>query len=75
MSLGWEVLEADERGKRPVLLPDPPQSATTPPPPPPPSSRRVLFYMPHCPQRLYSNVLWANWTPQALARLLILGNR
>ena len=25
-------------------------------------SRCTLFYMPHCPMRLYSNVLWAHWS-------------
>ncbi|KJE92183.1 SRR1-like protein, variant [Capsaspora owczarzaki ATCC 30864] len=34
----------------------------------------TLFYMPHCGGRLYNNLLWANWSPAALARVLILGN-
>ena len=34
----------------------------------------VLYFMPHCPYRLYVNVLWANWS-EGLDRLCILGNR
>jgi len=34
----------------------------------------TLFFMPHCGRRLYSNVLRANWTPEALSSLAILGN-
>lgn len=37
-------------------------------------SNKTLFFMPHCPYRLYSNVLWANWG-QGLANVTILGNR
>lgn len=32
----------------------------------------TLFFMPHCPYRLYSNVIWSNW--DALGSVLILGN-
>ena len=32
-----------------------------------------LFYMPHCPYRLYCNLLWANW--HSLHKIFILGNR
>ncbi len=35
----------------------------------------VLFFMPHCPRRLYSNLLWANWRPRALPSLVVAGNR
>ncbi|CAM9345153.1 unnamed protein product [Ectocarpus fasciculatus] len=35
----------------------------------------TLFFMPHCPQRLYSNVLWANWCSRAMGSILILGNK
>ncbi|CAM9825800.1 unnamed protein product [Ectocarpus sp. 13 AM-2016] len=35
----------------------------------------TLFFMPHCPQRLYSNVLWANWSSRAMGSILILGNK
>ncbi len=34
--------------------------------------RLTLFFMPHCPLRLYSNVLWANWG--ALSDIAVLGN-
>ncbi len=33
----------------------------------------TLFFMPHCPYRLYCNLLWRNWS--ALDRVSILGNR
>lgn len=36
--------------------------------------QRSLFFMPHCPYRLYSNVLWANWGSM-LQNIAILGNR
>jgi hypothetical protein len=34
----------------------------------------TVFFMPHCPFRLYSNVLWANWSPEALTRCCVVGN-
>lgn len=36
--------------------------------------RPTIFYMPHCEEWLYDNVLQANWMPQKLGRLVILGN-
>jgi hypothetical protein len=33
----------------------------------------AIFFMPHCPMTLYSNLLWAHWGPE-LGRLLVLGN-
>lgn len=40
-----DIIETNERGKR--------QAES--------NGKCTLFYMPHCPMRLYSNVLWANW--------------
>lgn len=34
----------------------------------------TLFYMPCCPRWLYHNLLAANWQPEALAKVAILGN-
>jgi hypothetical protein len=36
-------------------------------------SGRTLFFMPHCPYRLYCNLLWQNWNQ--LSNVVILGNR
>jgi len=35
---------------------------------------KTLFYMPHCAKGLYKNLLWKNWQPQILNKILILGN-
>mmetsp|Transcript_1490 Transcript_1490/g.4308 ORF Transcript_1490/g.4308 Transcript_1490/m.4308 type:complete len:406 (+) Transcript_1490:48-1265(+) len=40
-----DIIETNERGKRQANC----------------NGCRTLFYMPHCPMRLYGNVLWANW--------------
>ena len=37
------------------------------------SSSTTLFYLPHCPYRLYCNLLWANW--ECFDKMYILGNR
>ncbi|NXF12559.1 SRR1L protein, partial [Smithornis capensis] len=34
----------------------------------------TLFYMVHCGKALYNNLLWSNWSPAALSRLVIIGN-
>jgi len=34
----------------------------------------ALFFMPHCDRFLYENVLRANWSPDALSRVVIIGN-
>lgn len=36
------------------------------------SDEYILFYMPHCPYKLYCNVLWSFWP--LLSQVLILGN-
>ena len=35
-------------------------------------SDRALFFMPHCPYALYSNLVWENW--DCLGKLVIIGN-
>eukprot|EP01083_Nonionella_stella_P229704 812724_1 len=35
---------------------------------------RTLFYMPHCSRGLYNNVVWANWGPEQLQKIAIVGN-
>ncbi|KAJ2823609.1 hypothetical protein GGI24_003642 [Coemansia furcata] len=37
-------------------------------------TKRTLFFMPHCEEFLYNNLLAANWSPEQLARLMIIGN-
>ena len=37
--------------------------------------KATIFFMPHCPWRLSSNLLWANWDPDLLAGLIIVGNK
>ncbi|KAG9354557.1 hypothetical protein JZ751_001270, partial [Albula glossodonta] len=39
-----------------------------------PVSRPTLFYLIHCGKALYNNLLWSNWSPQALSWLTIVGN-
>ncbi|XP_049977026.1 SRR1-like protein [Alexandromys fortis] len=34
----------------------------------------TVFYMPHCGTALYNNLLWSNWSVEALSRVLIIGN-
>ena len=35
---------------------------------------RCLHLLPHCPRQLYSNLLEANWGPDAISQLIVLGN-
>uniref|UniRef100_A0A2K6F3W6 SRR1 domain containing n=1 Tax=Propithecus coquereli TaxID=379532 RepID=A0A2K6F3W6_PROCO len=34
----------------------------------------TLFYMPHCGTALYNNLLWSNWSADALSQMVIIGN-
>lgn len=34
----------------------------------------MLCFMPHCPKELYASLLDANWTPQNLSKLVVIGN-
>jgi len=64
------VLECNERGERKVDG----QSAETDGLMTKKPIQSTLFYMPHCPMRLYSNVIWANWEHLTDGRIIIFGN-
>ncbi|XP_027811690.2 SRR1-like protein [Marmota flaviventris] len=34
----------------------------------------TVFYMPHCGTALYNNLLWSNWSVDALSKMVIIGN-
>ncbi|NXH11440.1 SRR1L protein, partial [Bucco capensis] len=34
----------------------------------------TLFYMVHCGNALYNNLLWRNWAPEPLSKMVIIGN-
>uniref|UniRef100_A0A8P0TRT0 SRR1-like domain-containing protein n=1 Tax=Canis lupus familiaris TaxID=9615 RepID=A0A8P0TRT0_CANLF len=34
----------------------------------------TIFYMPHCGTALYNNLLWSNWSLDALSQMLLIGN-
>ncbi|KAK2840970.1 hypothetical protein Q7C36_012549 [Tachysurus vachellii] len=34
----------------------------------------TLFYLMHCGKALYNNLLWKNWSPQILPKVIIIGN-
>lgn len=36
--------------------------------------KRTLFYMPHCGRPLYNSILWANWSPNKLNDVILIGN-
>ena len=38
------------------------------------SKTTTIFYMPHCGKALYNNLLYSNWSPSCLSKLVILGN-
>ncbi|XP_028820909.1 SRR1-like protein [Denticeps clupeoides] len=37
-------------------------------------SRPTLFYLMHCGKALYNNLLWRNWSLQALPKVMVIGN-
>ncbi|KAI8322497.1 hypothetical protein GQ54DRAFT_145015 [Martensiomyces pterosporus] len=38
------------------------------------ASKRTLFYMPHCEQFLYNNLVETNFSGEALTRVMVIGN-
>ena len=39
-----------------------------------PEGKSILFYLPHCPMRIYSNIVWANWGKNIVENAVLLGN-
>lgn len=33
-----------------------------------------LFYFPHCPKHLTNNLLWSNWSPESLSKVVLVSN-
>lgn len=58
--LGCQMIQENEKGKRSCCRP--PESDQNEAQPSGCRRRPTLFFMPHCPRRLYSNLLWANWS-------------
>lgn len=67
-----DILDSNDRGMRPVASEGAScgTSGTSPPPPP----FLTLFFMPHCPQKLYDNVLWSSWDDMSTGSVAIIGN-
>jgi hypothetical protein len=63
-----KVLDSNEQGKRRIKRNTREDSSNF--------ESSTLFYMPHCPMRLYSNVLWANWREDLILNgsIIIFGN-
>ncbi|GAM24275.1 hypothetical protein SAMD00019534_074500 [Acytostelium subglobosum LB1] len=64
--LGFTMITNNEEAKRKVAMKDGPASE---------AGRGItIFYMPFCSRKLYDNLLWANWSLDALQRCFIMGN-
>jgi SRR1 len=60
------IIDENEQGKRPITATNNDNSSSS-------RSSVTVFWMPHCPMRLYSNVLWSNWGAN-LSNMIIIGN-
>ena len=36
--------------------------------------KETLFFAPHCPMRLYSNIIWINWGSDLVEKIILFGN-